>query len=104
MSFRNGDKARSGRLRKQKIARRVRSRELKKKLAINTGPDTSRASYSPQTGLFYQNAREKGAIYYLTKAPYIPGRQFLGASCRAIAGEEPWGAVRALNAMTGERK
>jgi exonuclease III len=29
MSFRNGDKARSGRLRKQKIARRVRSRELK---------------------------------------------------------------------------
>src|SRR5439155_24383258 len=32
MLFRNGDKARSGRLRKQKIARRVRSRELKKKL------------------------------------------------------------------------
>jgi alcohol dehydrogenase (cytochrome c) len=61
-------------------------------------------SYSPQTGLFYQNVREKGAIYYLTEAPYIPGRQFLGASRRAIPNEEPWGAVRALNAMTGERQ
>ncbi|MBZ5590731.1 MAG: PQQ-dependent dehydrogenase, methanol/ethanol family [Acidobacteriia bacterium] len=61
-------------------------------------------SYSPQTGLFYQNAREKGAIYYLTEAPYVPGRQFLGASRRAIAGEEPWGALRALDALTGEKR
>ena len=61
-------------------------------------------SYDPQTGLFYQNAREKGAIYYLTEAPYIPGRMFLGASRRAIAGEEPWGALRALDALTGEKK
>jgi len=33
MSFRNGDKAREGRLRKAKIARRLRSEELKKALA-----------------------------------------------------------------------
>src|SRR5579864_1512618 len=59
-------------------------------------------SYDPQTGLFYQNAREQGAIYHLTEAPYIPGRQFLGASRRAIPNEEPWGAMRALNALTGE--
>ena len=61
-------------------------------------------SYSPQTGLFYQNAREKGAIYYLTEAPYVPGRQFLGASRRAVSGEEPWGALRALDAFTGEKR
>jgi len=61
-------------------------------------------SYSPQTGLFYQNAREKGATYYLTEAPYIPGRQFLGASRRALSGVEPWGALRALSALTGEIK
>jgi alcohol dehydrogenase (cytochrome c) len=61
-------------------------------------------SYSPQTGLFYQNAREKGAIYYLTEAPYVPGRQFLGASRRSISGEEPWGALRALDALTGEMR
>jgi hypothetical protein len=33
MSSRNGDKARFGRLRKQKIARRVKTRELKKVIA-----------------------------------------------------------------------
>ena len=61
-------------------------------------------SYSPQTGLFYQNTREKGATYYLTEAPYIPGRNFLGASRRALSGVEPWGALRALNSLTGELK
>jgi len=61
-------------------------------------------SYNPQTGLFYQNAREQGAIYYLTEAPYEPGKRFTGASRRPIPGEEPWGALRALDAMTGERK
>jgi hypothetical protein len=33
MSSRNGDKARFGRLRKQKIARRLKTRELKKVIA-----------------------------------------------------------------------
>ena len=61
-------------------------------------------SYSPQTGLFYQNVREKGATYYLTDAPYIPGRPFLGASRRSLSGIEPWGALRALDALTGEMK
>ena len=61
-------------------------------------------SYSPQTGLFYQNAREKGAKYYLTEAPYVPGRQFLGASRQSLPGIEPWGALRALDALTGEQK
>ena len=28
----------------------------------------------------------------------------MGASRRSIPGEEPWGAVRALNALTGERQ
>jgi len=61
-------------------------------------------SYSPQTRLFYQNTREKGATYYLTEAPYIPGRQFLGASRRSLSDIEPWGALRALDALTGELK
>lgn len=61
-------------------------------------------SYNPQTGLFYQNAREHGAIYYLTEAPYLPGKRFMGATRRPIPGEEGWGALRALDAMTGEKK
>ncbi|MEP6715990.1 MAG: hypothetical protein ABJC09_10480 [Terriglobia bacterium] len=36
MSVRNGDKARHGRLRKQKLARRVRMVELKKTMAATT--------------------------------------------------------------------
>jgi alcohol dehydrogenase (cytochrome c) len=61
-------------------------------------------SYSAQTGLFYQNTREKGATYYLTEAPYVPGRQFLGASRRSLSDIEPWGALRALDALSGELK
>jgi alcohol dehydrogenase (cytochrome c) len=61
-------------------------------------------SYDPQTGLFYQNAREKGAKYFSTEAPYIPGRQYLGASRQSLNGVEPWGALRALNAISGDVK
>jgi alcohol dehydrogenase (cytochrome c) len=61
-------------------------------------------SYDPQTGLFYQNAREKGAKYYLIEAPYVPGRQYLGASRQSLSGLEPWGALRALDALSGEIK
>lgn len=46
----------------------------------------------------------KGATYFLTEAPYIPGRQFLGATRRSLSGIEPWGALRALDALTGEKK
>jgi hypothetical protein len=38
MSAKNGDKARYGRLRKQKLARRLRMEELKKSLAASAGP------------------------------------------------------------------
>lgn len=42
MSKRNGDKSQFGRLRKQKIARRVRNRELRKQLTEKTGIDPLR--------------------------------------------------------------
>jgi alcohol dehydrogenase (cytochrome c) len=60
-------------------------------------------SYSPKTGLFYQNVRELGAIYYRTEAAYEPGKLYLGAGRRRIPGEEEgYGALRALRALTGE--
>ena len=61
-------------------------------------------SYSPQTKTFYQNVREKGGIYYRNEAVYQPGRMYLGASKRAVPGEEPWGALRALDPLSGEVK
>ena len=60
-------------------------------------------SYSPQTNLFYQNVREKGQVYFRTDAAYESGRMFTGAAHRGVAGEEPWGALRALDALPGER-
>ena len=59
-------------------------------------------SYSPQTKTFYQNVREKGGIYSRNEAVYQPGRMYLGASKRAVPDEEPWGALRALDPLTGD--
>jgi alcohol dehydrogenase (cytochrome c) len=61
-------------------------------------------SYSPRTKTFYQNVREKGGIYYRNEAVYEPGKMYLGASKRAVPGEEPWGALRALDPLTGDVK
>lgn len=59
-------------------------------------------TYSPQTGLIYQNVRETGATYYLADATYEPGRIYMGASRRAVQDEDPRGYLRALNALTGD--
>jgi alcohol dehydrogenase (cytochrome c) len=64
-------------------------------------------SLNPKTGLFYQNVREKGAIQRRspTFPAYEPGRLFMGASRLPIpGGEEPWGALRALDWRTGETR
>ena len=63
-------------------------------------------SLNPVTGLFYQNVREKGAIQVRSRVDpeYAPGRLFMGGSRRAVPGEEPYGALRALDWKTGELK
>lgn len=61
------------------------------------------ASYSPRTKLFYQNVREKGGIYFKVNTEFQPGRLYLGAIKRDITTEEPYGTVRAWNALTGEQ-
>ena len=61
-------------------------------------------SYSPLTGLFYVPVREMGAYYYKTEVEYEPGLPFLGGGEQALSGDEASGAVRALDALTGELK
>ena len=61
-------------------------------------------SYSPQTKLFYQGAREMGTVYYKGEAEYAPGTAFTGGGGRAVNGDEAWGAIRALEATTGKMK
>jgi alcohol dehydrogenase (cytochrome c) len=74
-------------------------------------------SYSPRTGLFYIPTWENYSSVFI-KAPveYTEGRRFMGASPRSIIGglrgpqqntrkdNEGFGAVRAFDPKTGEKK
>jgi len=61
-------------------------------------------SFSPATKLFYVSVREMGAIYYKREADYKPGTFFAGGGERPLAGDQAYGAVRALDAETGKMK
>lgn len=61
-------------------------------------------SYSPQTKLFYQAAREVGAIFHKGEYEYKPGTVFTGGGGRQMDGDDAYGAVRALEPTTGKLK
>ena len=44
-----------------------------------------------------------GSVYFKGEAEYEPGQPFLGGGEQAMSGDDASGAVRALNALTGER-
>lgn len=61
-------------------------------------------SYDAKRKLFFVAVREEGGYYYKGEADYKPGAQFNAGGFRGIPGVDPWGAVRALDATTGEKK
>jgi PQQ-dependent dehydrogenase (methanol/ethanol family) len=61
-------------------------------------------SHNPQTGLFYVTAREQCDTYFSGPQPYREGRLYFGSTNHAVANEQRWGAVRALDPATGEIK
>jgi len=61
-------------------------------------------SYSPLTRLFYVAAREMGAYYFKGEAKYVPGEHFAGGGEQALTGDKAYGAIRALEAETGQLK
>ena len=61
-------------------------------------------SYSPKTGLFYVPVREMSAYYYKGEAEYEAGSYYTGGGERALRGDQASGAVRALDASTGEQR
>jgi alcohol dehydrogenase (cytochrome c) len=75
--------------------------------SITGGVDWTSPSYSPDTGLFYVSVHETGA-YFIKGTGKIesgPPKGIVGGGgIRALAGEQSYGAVRALVATTGERK
>jgi alcohol dehydrogenase (cytochrome c) len=61
-------------------------------------------SYSPQTGLLYVAAREQCDIFTGIKQPFHPGHPYIGSVYYKPTDEKAWGALRALNPLTGEVK
>ena len=61
-------------------------------------------SYSPQTGYFFVAVREIGGTYFKRETPYKGGREFLGGGESELPADDTWGAIRALQAETGEQR
>ncbi len=61
-------------------------------------------SYSSATSLLYVSVREMGAYYYKNPVEYEVGKPFLGGGEQALQGDEAYGAVRALDLLTGRVK
>jgi len=58
-------------------------------------------SYSPNTGLFYQNARDAGGIFTATPDVEFVDREIFTGGRQQGGGDDPVAAVRALEATTG---
>jgi alcohol dehydrogenase (cytochrome c) len=64
-------------------------------------------SFDPATRTFFVNAREACMTYYAWKPEYKPGERFTGGAGQRIANDPSmplYGALRALDPATGERK
>jgi alcohol dehydrogenase (cytochrome c) len=59
-------------------------------------------SFSPLTQMFYVTVREMGAHYFKGEADYKPGTSFAGGGEHALAGDQAYGAIRALGVETGK--
>src|SRR5215475_9903201 len=59
-------------------------------------------SYDAQTGLVYVATREIGARYFKRDTPYKPGVGFWGGGEDELPPDDSWGAIKALQAETGE--
>ena len=72
--------------------------------SLGGGSNWYSSTFSPQTNYYYVNAKEQGAIYYKGAAEFKAGAFFDGGGQRPYKKEEPYGAVRALDVVTGELK
>jgi alcohol dehydrogenase (cytochrome c) len=61
-------------------------------------------SFDPTTGLFYVNAREVCAVYYAWKPDFVAGERYTGGAGQRAPGMPAFGALRAIDPSTGERR
>jgi alcohol dehydrogenase (cytochrome c) len=70
--------------------------------SLSGGSNWYSSTYDPKTNLYYVNVKEQAAIYHQGDANYRPGALFNGGGQKDYKGEDPYGAVRALDVVTGE--
>jgi alcohol dehydrogenase (cytochrome c) len=61
-------------------------------------------SYDPAQRLFFVNAREVCATYYAWRQEYVPGERFTGGAGQRSRDTRAYGALRAIDPTTGERR
>jgi alcohol dehydrogenase (cytochrome c) len=61
-------------------------------------------AYDPRSQLLFVPVREMGSTYFKREATYEPGKPFMGGGEIVKAGDEVFGAVRALDVVTGARR
>jgi alcohol dehydrogenase (cytochrome c) len=61
-------------------------------------------SYDPAQRLFFVNAREVCATYYAWRQEYVPGERYTGGAGQRSRDTRAYGALRALDPTTGERR
>ena len=71
--------------------------------SLGGGSNWYSSTYSPTTNLYYVNVKEMAAIFHKGNADYKAGALFNGGGQREYKGEEPYGAVRALDVVSGAR-
>jgi alcohol dehydrogenase (cytochrome c) len=73
--------------------------------SITGAVNWSSPSYSPLTKLFYVDAREMGSYYVESAAKWEVGKWPAGGGGeRALSGDDAYGAIRALDAVSGKMK
>jgi alcohol dehydrogenase (cytochrome c) len=72
--------------------------------AVTGGTNWFSPSFDPDRKLFFVNAREMGAVFLLGKEKFDPNVRGGGGGFNALSGDAAYGAIRALDAMTGKMK
>ena len=71
---------------------------------LGGGTNYMSPSYDPSTRTFFVTARETCATYYSWEQPFQPGVQWESGATQRPRGQVNFGALRAIDPATGERK
>jgi alcohol dehydrogenase (cytochrome c) len=71
---------------------------------LGGGTNFMSPSYDPKLKLFFVTTRETCAVFYAFDQPFKPGEQWMAGGTQRPRDQKNFGAVRAIDPVTGERK